>query len=199
MNPPLPRFDRLTAERQAEILAVARGHFAEHGPQNASYNKIIEAAGISKSAAYHYFDGRDDLLSAVLDDVLARLIGALGPWEPVPDAAAFWARLETGTETLTAHLLGHADDLALAEAAVAHHGGAAWRSWFVALVADGQRLGLIRTDLDQDLLVQATVAVIGAADVWALTALAEGRQPDGRQVWALLSGMWGPEGADRAY
>ncbi|MEW1547476.1 TetR/AcrR family transcriptional regulator [Streptomyces tsukubensis] len=199
MNPPLPRFERLAPERRAEILAVARSRFAEHGPQNASYNKIIEAAGISKTAAYHYFDGRDDLLAAVLEDVRDRLLRALGPWAPAEDATAFWARLEAGTDTLASHLLGHPDDLALAEAAAALDGGAAWQGWFAALVADGQRLGVIRTDLDQELLVSATVAVIGAADLWALTALAGGRRPDRAQVWSLLRGLWGREGERHAH
>ncbi|WP_445398813.1 TetR/AcrR family transcriptional regulator [Streptomyces sp. LE64] len=199
MTPPLPRFHRLPPERRTEILAVARQHFAEHGPQHASYNKIIEAAGISKTAAYHYFDGREDLLSAVLDDVLARLLDALGPEPSASDADAFWAGLESGTDALTAHLLGHPDDLALAEVAAAHEGGAAWRGWFTALVDEGQRLGVIRTDLDRELLVGATTAVVGAADLWALSALAAGRQPDRAQVWTLLAGLWGTKAADRAH
>ncbi|WP_128643244.1 TetR/AcrR family transcriptional regulator [Streptomyces sp. SS] len=82
---PLLRFDRLPAERQESILTVARRHFADHGTEAASYNKIIEAAGFSKTAAYHYFDGWEDLLAAVLDGVLGRLLGALGPWTAARD------------------------------------------------------------------------------------------------------------------
>ncbi|MFJ7421725.1 TetR/AcrR family transcriptional regulator [Streptomyces uncialis] len=191
MTPPLPRFHRQPAERQAAILAVARRHFAEQGPGTASYNKIIEAAGISKTAAYHYFDGREDLLAAVLDDVLARLLGALGPWTPALDAAGFWARLESGTEALLGHLRTHPDDLALAGPAVSRGQGAPWLDWFEALVEDGQRIGVIRTDVDRGLLVSATTAVLGAADEWALTSLAEGRDPARDQVWELLRGLWG--------
>ncbi|MEU3597769.1 TetR/AcrR family transcriptional regulator [Streptomyces sp. NPDC006798] len=188
---PLPRFLRLPAERQEAILRVARGHFAEQGPEGASYNRIIEAAGFSKTAAYQYFDGRDDLLAAVLDDVLARLLGVLGPWEPAPDAAAFRAALETGTRELSAHLRAHPDDLALAEVAAARPAGAVWAAWFEALVDDGLRLGVIRSDLDRSLLVAATAAVLRAGDSWALAAWRDGREPDTGQVWELLRGLWG--------
>ncbi|MFF2020480.1 TetR/AcrR family transcriptional regulator [Streptomyces sp. NPDC058171] len=199
MTPPLPRFHRLPPEQRAAILAVARQHFAEHGPQNASYNRIIEAAGISKTAAYHYFDGREDLLTAVLDDVLARLLGALGAWTPAADTPAFWTRLEVDADTLSRHLVEHPDDLALAPAAVAQDGGTAWRDWFGALVTDGQRLSVIRTDVDRDLLVTMTIAAFSAADEWTLTGLAAGREPDREQVWTLLRGLWGREAGGRAH
>ncbi|MET8830623.1 TetR/AcrR family transcriptional regulator [Streptomyces sp. NPDC004610] len=197
--PPLPRFHRLPPERQAEILAVARAHFAEHGTQDASYNRIIEAAGMSKTAAYHYFDGREDLLGAVLDEVLARLLAALGPYSPAPDPAAFWSRLESSADALTLHLAAHPDDLALAGAALARAGGSAWRGWFVTLVEDGRRLGVIRTDIDTALMASATAAVLGAADEWALPDLAAGRAVDRAPVWLLLRGLWGGrEGAGDA-
>ncbi|MFJ3964552.1 TetR/AcrR family transcriptional regulator [Streptomyces sp. NPDC090036] len=210
---PLPRFHRLPAERQEAILGVARAHFAEHGPESASYNKIIEAAGFSKTAAYQYFDGREDLLAAVLDDVLDRLLGVLGPWTPARDEAEFWARLEAGTRALVAHLQAHPDDLALADAAVGRARGGAWLGWFQAVVEDGQRLGFIRTDVDRALLAGATAAVMRAADEWALSALRAAHPtttqltthpttaspttthpaaaaPGSEQVWSLLRGLW---------
>ncbi|MEY2227764.1 MULTISPECIES: TetR/AcrR family transcriptional regulator [Streptomyces] len=208
---PLPRFHRLPAERQEAILAVARAHFAEHGPASASYNKIIEAAGFSKTAAYQYFDGREDLLAAVLDDVLDRLLGVLGPWTPARDEADFWARLEAGSRALVAHLRAHPDDLALADAAVGRARGGVWLGWFGAVVEDGRRLGFIRTDVDPDLLAGATAAVMRAADAWALHALnaapperptARPVLPGGEQVWSLLRGLWSggaDGGAGRAH
>ncbi|WP_406134320.1 TetR/AcrR family transcriptional regulator [Streptomyces zaomyceticus] len=201
---PLPRFDRLPAERQERILAVARGHFADHGTEAASYNKIIEAAGFSKTAAYHYFDGREDLLAAVLDGVLDRLLGALGPWGTARDEAEFWSRLDASGSTLAAHLQDHPDDLALADAAIGHtrEQNGQWLAWFGDLVADGQRLGVIRVDVDHDLLVTVTAAVVRAADAWALSrmkATPPPREPregeDGAQLWRLLRGLWSRTGS----
>ncbi|MEU6313028.1 TetR/AcrR family transcriptional regulator [Streptomyces sp. NPDC047014] len=193
---PLPRFERLPVERREHILGVARRHFAEHGAEGASYNKIIEAAGVSKTAAYHYFDGREDLLTAVLDGVLGRLLAALGPWQPARDARDFADRFAAGSAALGAHLGTHPDDLALADAAVGRTGGEPWLGWFGALVTDGRRLGLIRTEVDHGLMVAATAAVVRAADGWALARMRAGVEPpeDGGQLWVLLCGLWGGEG-----
>ncbi|MFE2128594.1 TetR/AcrR family transcriptional regulator [Streptomyces amritsarensis] len=194
---PLPRFDRLPAERREHILGAARRHFAEHGAEGASYNKIIEAAGVSKTAAYHYFDGREDLLNAVLDGVLGRLLDALGPWEPARDEDDFTARFAAGSTALATHLGGHPDDLALADAAIGRTCGGPWLDWFGALAADGRRLGLIRADVDHDLMVSATAAVIRAADAWALARMttAPGTGDPGAQLWTLLCGLWGAPAA----
>ncbi|WP_194377635.1 TetR/AcrR family transcriptional regulator [Streptomyces durbertensis] len=207
---PLPRFERLPADRREAILGVAREQFAAHGAESASYNKIIEAAGISKTAAYHYFDGREDLLGAVLDGVLGRLLAALGPWLPAADPAGFWARLEQGAAALADHLRRHPDDLALADAAIGRADDGPWTGWFDAVVADGQRLGVIRTDVDRGLLVAATAAVVRAADAWALARMRAAADcgpasgavdggpgadtADGRQLWPLLRGLWGTDG-----
>ncbi|MFF9014848.1 TetR/AcrR family transcriptional regulator [Streptomyces sp. NPDC014870] len=192
---PLPRFHRLPAERREAILTVAREQFAAHGPETASYNKIIEAAGFSKTAAYQYFDGRDDLLAAVLEDVRERLLRVLGPWEPAVGPADFWARLRAGTGALGVHLAAHPDDLALAERAVRVSGGGPWTAWFDALVRDGRRLGVVRTTVDHSLLVAATEAVLRAADGWALEKLRAGdHEVEDEQVWTLLAGLWGGEG-----
>ncbi|MFC8276543.1 TetR/AcrR family transcriptional regulator [Streptomyces sp. NPDC057271] len=194
---PLPRFDRLPVERQELILGVARRHFADHGVEAASYNKIIEAAGFSKTAAYHYFDGREDLLSAVLDGVLGRLLGALGPWVAVHEEAAFWSRLDASAGALAAHLRDHPDDLALAGAAIANTRERPWLEWFDDLVSNGQRLGVIRTDVDHGLLVTVTAAVVQAADAWALARMKASPTPAGpvegdesAQLWGLLRGLW---------
>jgi AcrR family transcriptional regulator len=193
---PLPRFQRLAPERRRHILDTARAHFAEHGPDTASYNKIIEAVGFSKTAAYQYFDGRDDLLSAVLDGVRERLADALGPWIAAGDTAEFWERLEQGSQSLVTHLHSHPDDLVLADAAMAQGGPGPWPAWIGAVVADGQRLGVIRTDTDHGLLVSVTGAVLQAADTWALERLREGGPAAGPgggadvQVWSLLRGLW---------
>ncbi|MFF3013342.1 TetR/AcrR family transcriptional regulator [Streptomyces sp. NPDC057939] len=194
---PLPRFHRLPAERQEHILAVARGHFAEHGPEAASYNRIIEATGVSKTAAYQYFDGREDLLAAVLDGVRERLLDALGPWVPAEDPEGFWAGLAAGSRALVSHLHANADDLALAGAVVARTPDGEWPRWFDAVVGDGQRLGVVRTDIDRDLLVSATAAVFQAVDAWALAALRSGAPDTGdgeRQLRGLLRGLWSTPG-----
>ncbi|WP_436496246.1 TetR/AcrR family transcriptional regulator [Actinokineospora sp. HUAS TT18] len=183
---PLPRFDRLPDDRRAAILAVARAEFAEHGPEAASYNKIIEGAGISKTAAYHYFDGRNDLLDTVLDDVKARLLSALRVWVGTSTPERFWAELRAGAARLVTHLDEHPDDRALAPAAMDRPDDPAVTKWVSDVVRDGQALGIIRTDLDPALITAATAALLRTLDGWALSG-----HPVGDAEWSLLAGLWG--------
>ena len=191
---PLPRFHRLPFDRREEILRVARDHFARNGPHTASYNQIIAAAGISKTAAYQYFDGRDDLLVAVLTDVRARLGARLGPWVEADTADDFWARLRAGAARLREHLVDHPDDLALTGAV----GGAGpveepGAQWLASVLANGRSLGVVRTDVDDDLMLAATAAVFQAADACVLDAL---RRQAGAsledQAWELIAALWSP-------
>ena len=46
------------AQQQETILRAALAEFAAHGFADASLNRIIEAAGISKGSLYYYFDTR---------------------------------------------------------------------------------------------------------------------------------------------
>ena len=59
-DPPLP--DRL--------LAVATRMFAEKGFGNTSVQEIVEAAGVTKGAMYHYFGSKDDLLYEIYHRLL---------------------------------------------------------------------------------------------------------------------------------
>jgi AcrR family transcriptional regulator len=114
---PLPRFERLAPGNRAAILAVARSHFARDGRDGASFNRIIADAGISKTSAYHYFDGKDDLFAAVAADTAARVTAVLGPWQPVRTGDELWARLADGSGRLLAYLREHPDDRAVLAAA----------------------------------------------------------------------------------
>ncbi|WP_168200493.1 TetR/AcrR family transcriptional regulator, partial [Allokutzneria sp. NRRL B-24872] len=156
-----------------------RAHFARESPQHASYNRIIAAAGISKTAAYHYFDGRDDLLGTVLEDVEAQLIASLGRWVPAEDGRSFWERLAERTARVKEHLAANPDDLALAPAALERTDGAGLSLWLTDVMDNGRKLGVVRSDVDPDLLLAATTAVFRISDAWP---------PE--QVRLLLAGLW---------
>jgi AcrR family transcriptional regulator len=93
---PRPRFHRLPAAQQDAILAAALEEFSEHGFAQASLNRIIAAAGISKGALYYSFDGKEDLYAHVIRDQVERLLAGGGPLPDLElqDAAAFWSTLE---------------------------------------------------------------------------------------------------------
>ena len=78
-----PRFAKLPPAQQQAILRAALDEFAAHGFHDASLNRVIEAAGISKGSMYYYFDGKEDLYAHVARVELEQLFARLGPF-PVP-------------------------------------------------------------------------------------------------------------------
>jgi AcrR family transcriptional regulator len=187
---PSPRFQRLPDERRAAILAVARRHLARDG-EACSYNAIVAEVGISKTSAYLYFDGKDDLVRAVYQDLAERLRQVIGSWEPTPSPRAFWDRLEATSDALQAHLLAHPDDLGLLSRGAPSSSEQEFdEAWFSALVRDGIRHGIVRQDVPEPLLVAATRAVFRVLDADALKTLASGGTVDTPAAFGLLRGLW---------
>lgn len=52
---------------QSSILAAARDEFAQHGLGGARMDRIAERAGVNKRLIYYYFDDKDRLFQAVLE------------------------------------------------------------------------------------------------------------------------------------
>ncbi len=78
-----------TAAVPQRLLAEATRLFAERGFDRTSVQEIVEAAGVTKGALYHYFGSKDDLLHEVYARVLRLQTERLeriaaGP-EPVAD------------------------------------------------------------------------------------------------------------------
>lgn len=185
---PLPRFRRLAPERQQAILRVARTELARRGPAGFSYASFIEKAGISKTCAYLYFDGKDDLTSTVTDDVANRMREIVGPWKPAGSRSELFRALETASTRLHRHLVAHRDDLAVL--AMASGLARVMGDWFEAVVEDGVRLGVIRSNVPRDLMVAATRAVIAEADQWSIARLQRGEEVDPCEAAQLLKGLW---------
>jgi hypothetical protein len=186
---PLPRFERLPQARQDALLDVAQRHLAGAGRSGASYNQIIAEAGLSKTSAYLYFDGREDLVSAVVARVLRRLVAVLGPWTPVGDVSAFWRQLSTQRAALQRHLATHPEELAI----VAQLEVTPWpqaEAWLEAMVENGRALGLVRREVPREVMAKVTRAVLTAIDGVAVEALRAGTPFDGSLLESLLGGLW---------
>ena len=48
-------------------MNVALEHFANHGYHHSTINQIAKKAGISKGLIYNYFDGKEDLLTEIIE------------------------------------------------------------------------------------------------------------------------------------
>lgn len=170
---PLERFYNLPEDKRTRILDAARAEFAAHGG-DASYNRIIAAAGISKGAMYYYFSDRDDLFGEVIAQAFARMLTMLGPVEEPSSAEAFWATFDDVITRATMMITVDPELTALGKAF--YQSAAGDRAYqrvkqrFVELVERalevGQGVGAIRTDVPTDMLVAALTSMGFGVDAW---------------------------------
>jgi AcrR family transcriptional regulator len=178
---PRPRFYKLSEEKRARILSVARTEFAESGLEGASYNRIIEKAGLSKGAMYYYFDDKTDLYAAVVDDVQREMMAEVDPLIPAPDGD-FWSGLEAmfrrsiqfavARPELASLMRSLRDVRHVREGAVAEMYQKS-RELTQQLIERGQATGDVRTDLPQSLLVSVAFAIGEAGDFWLIDQFGE--------------------------
>jgi AcrR family transcriptional regulator len=71
LNPGEPKFRRRKADRPGEIVDAALNVFAEKGFAAAKLDEIARRAGVSKGALYLYFETKQDLFRAVVDQAIA--------------------------------------------------------------------------------------------------------------------------------
>ncbi len=57
-------------ERRMEILEAARFLFQTKGFENTSMQEIIDRLGIAKGTIYYYFKSKEELLEAVIDNII---------------------------------------------------------------------------------------------------------------------------------
>src|SRR5947207_3465048 len=67
------RADQSQATREA-LIAAAHGLFAEKGFVGVATEEIVRAAGVTRGALYHHFDGKRELFAAVYEDVERQLV-----------------------------------------------------------------------------------------------------------------------------
>lgn len=77
--------DEHRAARQAQILDAAWRCFYRQGVQATTMEQIIAESGLSASAMYRYFAGKDDIIVAAVSSSLSRLAGLLEPILEAPD------------------------------------------------------------------------------------------------------------------
>ena len=66
----MSRIVKKPEERRQEIIATARELFQTQEYQNTSMNNIMEKLNIAKGTIYHYFKSKDELLEAVVENII---------------------------------------------------------------------------------------------------------------------------------
>lgn len=178
-----PRFQKLPAEQRDGLLRAAASEFAAHGFAEASLNRVIEAAGISKGSFYYYFDDKADLYAHVVREELRGLLERAGPFglPEAVDADGFWTELAGHYLRTMAALQSSPELAALIRGWVSTAGvpglqqaqrelEEAAMPWFLWLLRTGQEVGAVRTDLPEDLLLAVVFGMGQAMDLWLIGA-----------------------------
>ena len=75
---PTNTFFNLPIEKKKKIMNAAKSEFVEYSFYDASINRIIKNAGISRGSFYMYFENKEDLFLYILDgyreEVLAEIV-----------------------------------------------------------------------------------------------------------------------------
>ncbi|MDO5753729.1 TetR/AcrR family transcriptional regulator [Arthrobacter sp.] len=194
-----PRFTKLPQKQQQSILQAALDEFAAHGFHEASLNRMIEAAGISKGTMYYYFDGKEDLYTYVARTGLAGLFVRVGPLPELDRGGAdeFWSVLEGYYLNLLRALAASPQLAALLRGWTAASGTPSFQAaqgdleqasmpWIEQALATGQGVGAVREDLPPSLLIAVVMGMGQAMDIWLMA-----QQPDDDALPGLASSLIG--------
>lgn len=176
---PRPRFERLDPEKKDAILNSALEAFAAHGLEAASYNQIIEQAGISKGAMYYYFDDKEDLFITVVRREIEAISETVQDFPPVGTVEEFWSLLHdflhrfmefAASRPLAMGLMRQLfrmkkEGMRSPGLAELQELGRQFTRQFLGL---GRSVGAVRTDLPDDLLVALIAAVDDAGDAYVV-------------------------------
>ena len=174
---PRPRFAKLAPEKQRAILGAAMEEFAASGYEHASYNRIIERAGVSKGAMYYYFDDKEDLFATIVHEVMDLVIGQFTEIPEFESAEQFWeATLQFMSRAWAFMqeqpvLVGVMKSALLLQASgstvgAVHELQRMYQEWAEGFLRQGQAVGAVRSDLPFGLLMAVVTAVASAGDRW---------------------------------
>ncbi|WP_326577367.1 TetR/AcrR family transcriptional regulator [Actinacidiphila glaucinigra] len=157
------------------LLAEATRLFAERGYDRTSVQEIVEAAGVTKGALYHYFGSKDDLLHEIYGRVLRlqmqRLEAIAGK-----EATSVAERLVEAAADVVVTSIGNLDDtkiffrsmhqLSPEKQKAVRADRRRYHEKFRALVEEGQREGVFRQELRPDLVVDFFFGAVHHLGTW---------------------------------
>ena len=177
---PYARFEKLSLEKRERLLDIAAQEFGRYGFEDASVNRILERAQMSKGAAYYYFEDKADLFFTVVQHASERLkLIDLRVNVNELDEANYWTTFadvhrqpllrsyEKPWLFASIRAAGHLSPAMLQREPLASLARQI-TSLAMSLLKRGQQLGLVRTDLTDDLLFAWIEALDSASDQWLI-------------------------------
>lgn len=156
------------------LLAAATRLFAERGFERTSVQELVEAAGVTKGAMYHYFTSKDDLLFAVYERVLsmqtARLSGFVESEGPVDE------RLHAAAADVVMTTVDNLDDtiiffrslhmLSPGRQAEVRKERRRYHELFRSLIEEGVREGVFQSRIPADIVINHYFGAVHHLSMW---------------------------------
>jgi AcrR family transcriptional regulator len=159
---------------QQRLVLVATRLFAAQGYDATSVQQIVEAAGVTKGALYHHFTCKDDLLYEVYHHVLAEQTRRMEEIADGPGDAA--QRLAAVVGDVIASSVANLDELIVffrsmhllpdAQQKTVRAERRRYHLRVRRLVEEGQRAGVLTTDVPADLAVHFVYGAIHQIGTW---------------------------------
>lgn len=156
------------------LLRVATRLFARNGFEGTSVQDIVDAAGVTKGAMYHYYGSKDDLLFEVYHQLLTMQISRLG--DIAKGSGTAQERLRAAAIDVVESSLQNLDDMIVffrslhmlpedrqtqirAERRTYH-------DQFKSLVEEGMAAGTFRTEVPADIVVHYFLSTVNQLGSW---------------------------------
>jgi AcrR family transcriptional regulator len=156
------------------LLAEATRLFAKQGFDRTSVQEIVEAAGVTKGAMYHYFGSKDDLLHEIYGRVLREQIDRLEKF--ASSEAPTGQRLRDAAADVVITTIDNLDDVRIFYQSMYHLSPAKQRAVraerrryherFRGIVEEGQQDGTFRQDVPADLAVDYFFGAVHHLGIW---------------------------------
>ena len=163
------RAEKIREQRRRELLEVALRVFAQRGYHQARIADIIDAAGVARGTFYLYFESKNAIFHALLDDLLVRVRASVIGVSMAANAPPVNVQIRDSVERVLAAFVASPDltrvvlreavgldaevDKKLADFYARLH------RWLADALSNGKRLGLLRVS-DGELAAWAVLGTI---------------------------------------
>jgi AcrR family transcriptional regulator len=153
---------------------VATRLFARHGFEGTSVQDIVDAAGVTKGAMYHYYGSKDDLLYEVYHQLLSMQTAHLEAIAAGPGTAE--ERLRAAASDVVITSCENLDDMIVFFRSLhmlpddkqtqVRAERRLYQEKFKALVDEGVAAGTFRSDISSDVVVHYFLSVVNQLGSW---------------------------------
>ena len=173
-EPPAPRRRGRPGYDQAAVLRTAVELFNRRGYDATSMGDLAKELGLTKAAIYHHVEGKEQLLSAALDDALDELTAAVTAAVRPEAGGSAYERLREVVRRSVEVLMAHQPSVTLllrvrgnSEVEVAALRRRRWLDEQLAeLVSEAVREGSLRADLPPPLVSRLLFGMVNSLVEW---------------------------------